>query len=51
MDAIKHYRDLKVYQNAIEAAMKVFELTKAFPAEERYSLTDQPEKWLIRPHA
>lgn len=35
------YRDLNVYQQAIESAMAVFELTKTFPAEERYSLTDQ----------
>lgn len=41
MNAIKHYRDLSVYQNAMEAAMRVFELTKRFPAEERFSLTDQ----------
>jgi four helix bundle protein len=26
---------------AFEAAMRIFELTKSFPAEERYSLTDQ----------
>ena len=41
MNAIKHYRELSVYQNAMEAAMRVFELTKRFPPEERYSLTDQ----------
>lgn len=26
---------------AFEAAMRIFELSKSFPAEERYSLTDQ----------
>ncbi|MEA3416452.1 MAG: four helix bundle protein [Thermodesulfobacteriota bacterium] len=30
-----------MYQNAINAAMKIFELTKLFPSEERYSMTDQ----------
>jgi four helix bundle protein len=30
-----------VYQLAFEAAMRIFEVTKRFPAEERYSLTDQ----------
>jgi len=35
------YRDLRVYGNAMEACMKVFELSKSFPAEERFSLTDQ----------
>lgn len=38
---IKHFRDLMVYQRAFAAAMKVYELTKAFPAEERFSLVDQ----------
>jgi four helix bundle protein len=35
------YRDLTVYRQAVEAAMTVFELTKTFPAEERYSTVDQ----------
>ena len=38
---VKHYRDLWVYQRAFKAAMRVFELSKAWPNEERYSLTDQ----------
>jgi four helix bundle protein len=40
-DKIKSYRDLRVYSNAMEAAMKIFEVTKKFPPEEKYSLTDQ----------
>lgn len=39
--AIKTHRDLDVYQMAFEAAMRIFELTKRFPKEETYSLTDQ----------
>jgi four helix bundle protein len=39
--SIKSVRDLEVYQLAFELAMKVFELTKKFPKEETYSLTDQ----------
>ena len=35
------YRDLTVYRQAVETAMAVFELTKTFPAEERYSMVDQ----------
>ena len=35
------YRDLTVYKQAIEGAMAVFELTRTFPAEERYSMVDQ----------
>ena len=38
---IKHFRDLDVYQLAFGAAMKIFQTTKSFPAEERYSLIDQ----------
>lgn len=39
--AIEHYRDLRVYQIAFEAAMRIFELSKGWPKEEQYSLTDQ----------
>ena len=38
------YRDLKVYKLAYELAMDIFEVTKSFPPEERYSLTDQIRK-------
>jgi four helix bundle protein len=34
-------RDLNVYKAAFEAAMEIFQVTKNFPVEERYSLTDQ----------
>jgi len=37
----KGFRDLIVYQKARDVAKKLFDLTKAFPKEERYSLTDQ----------
>ncbi|WP_460203572.1 four helix bundle protein [Scytonema sp. NUACC21] len=39
--AIKNHKDLRVYQMAFDAAMKIFEVSKRFPSEERYSLTDQ----------
>ena len=39
--AIQHFRDLRVYRLGFEAAMKIFELSKFWPIEERYSLTDQ----------
>jgi four helix bundle protein len=35
------FRDLTVYKKAFEFAMEIFEMTKTFPREERYSLTDQ----------
>ena len=38
---IKHFRELDVYQNALKAAMEIFEISKRFPNEERFSLTDQ----------
>jgi four helix bundle protein len=41
MDAARSFRDLKVYQKAREAARKVFTVSKEFPREERYALTDQ----------
>src|SRR5438270_649184 len=41
MSLAKHYRELDVYQNGMNLAIKIFELTKRFPSEERYSLTDQ----------
>ena len=41
MGNIKSFRDLRVYQNAMEAAMRIFEITKSFPVEERFSMVDQ----------
>ena len=38
---ITHFRELKVYQKAFETAMKIYNFTKTFPVEERYSLVDQ----------
>ena len=41
MGNIRSFKDLRVWQNAMDLAMLVFELSKRFPVEERYSLTDQ----------
>ena len=41
MANIRSFKELRVWQNAIDVAMIIFELTKSFPAEERFSLTDQ----------
>ena len=41
MDKIRVHRDLEVYQIAFQSAMDIFEISKQFPREERYSLTDQ----------
>lgn len=40
-EKINSYRDLRVFQNAMNAAMKIFQLTEKFPAEEKYCMTDQ----------
>ena len=36
-----NHTDLEVYQHAFDMAMHIFELSKSFPKEETYSLTDQ----------
>jgi four helix bundle protein len=41
MSQINSFKDLIVYQKAYKLAMKIFEITKSFPKEEKYSLTDQ----------
>ena len=41
MAIINSFRDLIVYQKAFRLAMEIFEVSKTFPKEEKYSLTDQ----------
>jgi four helix bundle protein len=41
MKPIRHFRDLDVYQGAMSLSLDIFEITKGFPVEERYALTDQ----------
>ncbi len=36
-----NYKNLIAYKKAYELAMKIFTISKRFPSEERYSLTDQ----------
>lgn len=40
-ERINSYKELRVFKNAMILAMKVFELTKSFPPEEKYSMVDQ----------
>jgi four helix bundle protein len=40
-ERIKSARDLVVYRKAFNAAMEIFEMSKTFPREELYSLSDQ----------
>ncbi|WBL26225.1 four helix bundle protein [Zunongwangia sp. HGR-M22] len=35
------FKSLKVYQKAFSLAMRIFEESKSFPSEEKFSLTDQ----------
>lgn len=41
MKTIRNHKDLIVFQLAFEAALDIHKLTKKFPPEEKYSLTDQ----------
>ena len=41
MSKINSFKDLIVYQKAYKLAMEIFEISKSFPKEEKYSLTDQ----------
>ena len=40
-DRIRSFRDLRVYQEAFRLQQEVFGVSKGFPKEELYSLTDQ----------
>jgi len=40
-EPIKSHEDLEVYKMAFDVAMKIFELSKKFPVEEKYSLTEE----------
>ena len=41
LEYVKHFKDLEVYKGQRELAKEVFLLSKPFPKEELYSLTDQ----------
>ena len=41
MSNYRGFRDLIVYQKSYDLAMEIFEITKTFPKEEKYSLVDQ----------
>jgi len=38
---VNSWKDLRVFKNAMEGCMEIFELTKGFPPDERFSLIDQ----------
>src|SRR5690349_6417255 len=39
--SVQHYRQLLVWQKAMDLAVHCYEVTKVFPADERYGLTSQ----------
>ncbi len=41
MEKIRKHSDLKVYQLSFDAGMEIFRMSKKFPREEMFSLTDQ----------
>ena len=41
MAKISTHKDLRVYQLAFELSMKIYKVSKSFPVEEKYSMTDQ----------
>ena len=40
-ERIESFRDLKVYQETFKLQQEIYAITKSFPKEEMYSLTDQ----------
>jgi four helix bundle protein len=40
-EPIKDHKDLGIYKIAFSASMQIFELSKKFPADEKFSMTDQ----------
>jgi four helix bundle protein len=48
MNILRSHKELEVYKLSFRLAMEIFELTKGFPQEERYSLTDQIRRTLFK---
>jgi four helix bundle protein len=44
MDRIRSHVELDVYRSTFDAAMEIFRVSKSFPREETYSLTDQIQR-------
>jgi hypothetical protein len=48
MSYVNSFKELIVYQKAYKLAMEIFEISKDFPKEEKYSLTDHKAFITIR---
>ena len=44
MDTVNSYQDLKVWQRAMDVAVLVYDLTRAFPKDEQFGLTSQARR-------
>lgn len=40
-EMLKNYKELKVWQKSYQLCLKIYEITKDFPKDERYGLTSQ----------
>jgi len=47
MEAIKHFKELKVWQKGIEIVKDIYDIIRRFPKEEMYSLTSQMRRSAI----
>jgi hypothetical protein len=47
---VKHFREIRVYREAFNAAMRIFECSKEWPKEERYMMANA-EQWCISSNA
>ncbi|MHB1033847.1 MAG: four helix bundle protein [Pirellulales bacterium] len=45
--AVQTYRDLLVWQKAMDLVVEVYQLTKSFPADERFGLTTQIQRAVV----
>ena len=41
MSKIKHFSDMPVWQETVDATVRIYELTKGFPQSEKYGVTNQ----------
>ncbi|WP_309627600.1 four helix bundle protein [Brevundimonas sp.] len=44
METVDSYRDLKVWQRAIDLAVMAYDLTRAFPKDQQFGLTSQARR-------
>ncbi len=45
--ALKNYRELKVWQTSMDLVLEIYQLSKSFPDDERYGLTNQIRRAVV----